>query len=160
MWFCRHIIPTLGVLATFGVGCFYRKPCLSSRQKTILKHLMAENYQGWRGIFTEDQEGSRNLLKVLCALRHMLTPEEIEQLPHCSKDLQQRCPGINEVCQTLRQPSNKNLMYFLTLPIQGRTDYGQRLDQLEVALIIYGLIQKNPKLKAQSLIKEFSILIS
>lgn len=161
MWFCRHIIPTLGVFLTFGLGYVNRKFFLTAVQKKLLRHAMSEGPEVLRQIFVTPEGARLNTLKMLCAVKPLLTPEEINQLPHCPKELQQKYPGIHELCKALSKPSGKNIMEFLRLPMHhGQMDYVGRLNQLEAALAAYGWVQIDPKLKRQSLIKEFRTLIS
>jgi hypothetical protein len=160
MWFCRHIIPTVGVLLTFGLGCFKRKSFLSPKQRPLLKQAITDAPNLLRKIFAKPEEPTINILKILCAIKPLLTTEEISQLPECSKDLTQRYPGVQEICKSLHKPSGKNIMEFLTQPTHNHTDPVLRLNQLDAALSAYGWIQVDPQLKGQSLIKEFRTLIS
>jgi hypothetical protein len=160
MWFCRHIIPTVSVLLTFGLGYANRKFFLTAVQKRLLKEAMTDGPHILRQIF-ETQDGQRvRTLAILCAIKPLLTPEEMHQLPACSKALDQKYPGVKEVCTALSKPAGKSIMDFLAIPTHGKMDYVQRLNQLEAALAAYGWVQVDPKLAHQSLIKEFRTLIS
>lgn len=160
MWFCRHIIPTLGVLLTFGLGYNHHKSRLTSVQKRLLKEAMADGPHILRQIF-ETPHGPRiHTLEILCAIKPLLTPEEMNRFPTCSKALAQKYPGIQEVCEALNKPNGKSIMEFITLPSNGSIDHVSRLNQLEAALAAYGWVQVDPKLAHQSLIKEFRTLIS
>lgn len=160
MWFCRHIIPTLGVLLTFGAGYFRKPSFLTPTQKQLLHQVLRENPTNLRQIFGQPNALHLYHLKMLCALKPLLNPEDIKNLPECSKALQANYPGIQELCKALEKPSSKCIMNFLKQPIQNQVDVIQRLNQLEAALTAYMWMQTHPNQLKYSTIKEFRALLS